>query len=146
MNENKNIDQEHRSILSLKHVFIDEIIFERKENNNFNENLNFKLGCSIEANEEQNIYIIKLTTELGNKDNKDDSYLKLCVAGEFNIQINSKITDDIKEFLIKKNTISILFPYIRSYITTITSQTGMKPIILPTINVNTVLQNSDKEK
>lgn len=146
MNENKNIDQEHRSVLSLKHVFIDEIIFERKENYNFREKLNFKLGYSVEFNEEKSCYIVKLTTELGNKDNIEDSYLKVCISGEFNIEFNSEITDDIKETLIKKNTISILFPYLRSYISSITSQTGMKPIILPTINVNTILHNTDKEK
>lgn len=146
MNENKNIDQEHRSVLSFKHVFIDEIIFERKENYNFREKLNFKLGCSIEFNEEKSCYIVKLTTELGNKDNTEESYLKVCVAGEFNIEFNNEITDDVKEILIKKNTISILFPYLRSYISSITSQTGMKPIILPTINVNTILQNTDEEK
>mgnify|MGYP003380765606 CR=1 FL=1 len=141
MNENRKIENKHKSVLNLKHVFIDEIIFERRENDNFKENLNFKLGCIVEPKEDSKFYIVKVSAELGDEDNLDTAYLKLSVCGEFNIEFNNDIDDNIKELLIKKNTISILFPYLRSYITTVTSQTGMKPIILPPINVNAVLEN-----
>ena len=33
------------------------------------------------------------------------------------------------------NAPAILFPYIRAYITTLTSLSGLKPIILPTLNL-----------
>lgn len=37
--------------------------------------------------------------------------------------------------ILEKNMIAIIFPYIRSYISTITTQPGMNPIVLPAINV-----------
>ena len=35
--------------------------------------------------------------------------------------------------ILEKNTIAIMFPYIRSYISIITTQPGMAPIVLPEI-------------
>lgn len=37
--------------------------------------------------------------------------------------------------ILEKNTIAIMFPYIRSYISTITTQPGMNPIVLPAMNI-----------
>ena len=36
--------------------------------------------------------------------------------------------------ILEKNTIAIMFPYIRSYISIITTQPGMAPIVLPAMN------------
>lgn len=37
--------------------------------------------------------------------------------------------------ILEKNTIAIMFPYIRSYISSITTQPGMSPIVLPAMNI-----------
>lgn len=37
--------------------------------------------------------------------------------------------------ILEKNTIAIMFPYIRSYISIITTQPGMAPIVLPAMNI-----------
>lgn len=37
--------------------------------------------------------------------------------------------------MLEKNTIAIIFPYIRSYISIITTQPGMPPIVLPAMNI-----------
>lgn len=37
--------------------------------------------------------------------------------------------------ILEKNTIAIMFPYIRSYISMITTQPGMNPIVLPAMNI-----------
>lgn len=37
--------------------------------------------------------------------------------------------------ILEKNTIAIMFPYIRSYISLITTQPGMAPIVLPAMNI-----------
>lgn len=37
--------------------------------------------------------------------------------------------------ILEKNTIAIMFPYIRSYISIITTQPGMNPIVLPAMNI-----------
>ncbi|WP_083599506.1 protein-export chaperone SecB [Caloranaerobacter azorensis] len=38
----------------------------------------------------------------------------------------------------------MLFPYLRSLITTITANAGVKPIILPPININALLEEKER--
>ena len=42
--------------------------------------------------------------------------------------------DDREESIVKSNTVAIMFPYIRSQVTLLTTQPGMVPIVLPPIN------------
>lgn len=44
------------------------------------------------------------------------------------------------------NAIAILFPYLRSFISTVTAQSGMPPFILPTFNILALLENGPKEE
>lgn len=46
--------------------------------------------------------------------------------------------------MFEKNTIAIMFPYIRSYISIITTQPGMNPIVLPAMNIAAMI--NDKKK
>ena len=45
------------------------------------------------------------------------------------------ITEQKNMDILEKNTIAIMFPYIRSYISIITTQPGMNPIVLPAMNI-----------
>ena len=47
--------------------------------------------------------------------------------------------------ILEKNTIAIMFPYIRSYISIITTQPGMSPIVLPAMNIIAMI-NDQKNK
>ena len=42
------------------------------------------------------------------------------------------------------NAIAILFPYLRSFISTITAQSGMPPFILPTFNILALLEQKSE--
>lgn len=46
--------------------------------------------------------------------------------------------------ILERNAIAILFPYIRSYISTITTQPGMAPILLPAMNIVAMLNDQKK--
>lgn len=43
-------------------------------------------------------------------------------------------TYEMEENIIKNNTVAIMFPFIRSQVTLLTTQPGMTPIVLPPIN------------
>ena len=45
-------------------------------------------------------------------------------------------SDDYSKEVINTNTVAIMFPFIRSQVTLLTSQPGMVPIILPAINTH----------
>lgn len=46
--------------------------------------------------------------------------------------------------ILEKNTIAIMFPYIRSYISIITTQPGMNPIVLPAMNIVAMVNDQKK--
>ena len=46
--------------------------------------------------------------------------------------------------ILEKNTIAIMFPYIRSYISSITTQPGMSPIVLPAMNIVAMVNDQKK--
>ena len=46
--------------------------------------------------------------------------------------------------MLEKNTIAIIFPYIRSYISSITTQQGMSPIVLPAMNIVALVNDQKK--
>lgn len=69
---------------------------------------------------------LKLTIE------KDD----LSVLVIANAHFEYKAEDYSKEeSIIKTNTVAIMFPFVRSQVTLLTTQPGMSPIILPPINI-----------
>ena len=43
-------------------------------------------------------------------------------------------TYEMEESIVKTNTVAIMFPFIRSQVTLLTTQPGMTPIVLPPIN------------
>ena len=72
-------------------------------------------------------YNIILTTTI----EKDDMNIELVAEAQFLYE-----SDDYsrEESIINTNTVAIMFPFIRSQVTLLTSQPGMIPIILPAIN------------
>lgn len=64
---------------------------------------------------------------------------------QINIYVKSKAhftTQQENTNLIEKNTIAIMFPYVRSHISSITSQPGMMPIVLPPMNIAAMLKDN----
>jgi preprotein translocase subunit SecB len=55
-----------------------------------------------------------------------------------------KILEDIPEFFYR-NSIAILFPYMRAYVSMVTNQANIQPVMLPTLNL-TSLEKPLREK
>lgn len=64
-----------------------------------------------------------------------------CVA-EFEFK-NVNAIDDIPPFFYS-NSIAILFPYVRAFISTVTLQANISPIILPTMNLSSLQEELKK--
>lgn len=54
------------------------------------------------------------------------------------------LTNQENKDILEKNTIAIMFPYIRSYISIITTQPGMNPIVLPAMNIVAMVNDQKK--
>ena len=55
--------------------------------------------------------------------------------------------DDSQENIMNyaKNATAILFPYVRSIVSTYTASANVTPLILPTINVNKLLEETEEQ-
>ena len=101
------------------------------------EDISDDVEFGIEPNgicEEDNKMFI-LTLNVLVKDKKSSLEVKMTVTGKFEYE-----TNDIQELVpyLGFNAPAIMFPYIRAYITNITALGGMSPIILPTLNMESV--------
>lgn len=83
-------------------------------------------------------YFLYFTTTCKIEDSSDPFIVVKC-QGEYKFKNVASFNDIPKFFYI--NCIAILFPYVRSYISTITVQSNIKPIILPTLNLTKLSNN-----
>ncbi|HBA68214.1 MAG TPA: preprotein translocase subunit SecB [Lachnospiraceae bacterium] len=128
-----------KSVLLMKKVFVSNMYFERKDEVNF-EKADTAIERSIHRLDDGS-YKVFLTIRLGNK--QEEMGLGVTVCGIFELQDESD--ESIRKAVISKNTLAILFPYLRSQITLLTAQPDIKPIVLPAININSLLDNIDEK-
>ncbi len=99
---------------------------------------NLELGVQVEhiltKNDENQYEVVLITTV---SDQEENVYVN--VKGRAIFSTNQENKD-----ILEKNTIAIMFPYIRSYISIITTQPGMSPIVLPAMNIVALINDQKK--
>jgi len=126
-----DIKTKYASPLILKDILISESKFSRVESSIENVELGINVERELEKlSEEEYRIVLEVMVTDGNE--KVNIYVK-CVAN-FN-------TDQENMDLIERNTIAIMFPYVRSYISTLTTQPGMAPVVLPAMNIVAMLND-----
>ena len=124
------ISTPYASQLKLVDLMIVESSFSRTEKEIQDAALEMEIEKDIQKQSE---YEITLAVRLKEKNN------------QINIYVKSKAhftTQQENTNLIEKNTIAIIFPYVRSHISSITSQPGMMPIVLPPMNIAAMLKDN----
>lgn len=108
-------------------------------------NIFYKLD--VNPNNEQQA-IVGLGMELGDDSLTETAfYLKVRVAGFFEILTDvSEISEDEIIHYFKVNAVAILFPYLRSLVSDISSKGSEAPIILPTLNIAAMIHDNDMEE
>lgn len=102
--------------------------------------IDFNIKINIEYNKnDQSMFTTELEVDVF-KDSIIKNYpfeMKVILVGEFEVRESgiSQIED-----LAEKNSVSILFPYIRSLISTYTANSNVNTLILPPINVHKVIE------
>ena len=116
--------------IQLKSWKVVNISFTLLDKNNYREEDTFDLesGSYFPENLE---YIFTVEFKISIKDKSFD----LFVDALFDFEIDEKITEDFKlSDFPKINAPAIAFPYLRAFISNLTLQSGTYPIILPSIN------------
>lgn len=134
----KEITNQNKSIMQLTNLYFKNISFSR-EKLNIDDNLKIFFDHEIRKNDNDTDVVLSVLI------NDENNALKLSVelVGTFAFSNSENVNENLYDNLINKNAIAILFPYLRSQVTLITSQPNMTPIILPPININTLLKNDD---
>lgn len=115
----------YESPLILEKIEITESTFRKKDFSLDELELGVRVEHSVE-NIGKDEYEIVLNTTVS--DENENVYVN--VRGKAIFRTQQKNMD-----MLEKNTIAIIFPYIRSYISIITTQPGMPPIVLPAMNI-----------
>lgn len=74
-------------------------------------------------------------------DEQETATLEIVVSGIF--EFRTKLEQEKKDIIITKNTVAILFPYLRSQVTLMTAQPDIEPVVIPAININALLKNME---
>lgn len=126
------------SPLQLEELFVEKLEFNRTKFDLSDGPVDFKLdveimqGVSDSQDKNEEIYKTSLI-QTGVKSDEFNFTVKL--TGIFSLDLSHDLTEEEIEFIISKNTVAILMPYLRSQVTLLTSQPGLQQIMLPIFNV-----------
>lgn len=111
-----------------------------------NNNLELKFDTSGLFDEEQSMFELTFSVFVKSED-KDEPFVSIQCRGQFAFQNKVSFTSIPDYFY--GNCIAILFPYVRSYVSIISTQANIKGIILPTLNLTSLesdLRNNTTKK
>lgn len=129
-----SLDKKVESVVRLNRLYFEAINFWRSGDNISMKDLQVNFTKSYAFNEACDCCLVRLGCHL--HDEADSVFkLEISIAGDFLCTENDPERRDI---LLRKNTLAILFPYIRSQISIVTAQPEMTPIVLPPINIDAV--------
>ena len=126
MKENMEI-KKIKSNLQMDEFYFSECSIEHSKkvkNGDYNADLQREIK---QTSEHQYEVILTLTV------NKEDLNLKVVANAKFSYEDEDEDTERERK-VIAMNTVAIMFPFIRSQVTLLTSQPGMVPMVLPPIN------------
>ena len=142
----KEINEKHletvESVLNVNPVVFDSISFERHGFRNLDKSVNteFELSYAIKQFED-NHYCVTLHAVAKRK---EEYTAKVQISGY--CQLRGNLPDGVDaDTLLRKNAIAILFPYVRSEMTLLTSQPEVEPIVWPVMNILAMLEQGENQ-
>lgn len=91
----------------------------------------------------ENRHLLLLGVQIGDIDGDTSLpfYINVEIEGDFALSEN-----DQADILMKQNAVAILFPYLRSTLTMLTTVANINPIILPTINLAKMFESEQTQE
>ncbi len=123
-----NLEHNIKSDLQLQTLYVDSYNF------NFLGSPKGEIEVNVKFNVEDTFADDILTISLSSYIMARDSFdLNVTLVGQF--VLDAGMVDKLKA-----NAVAVMFPYLRSQVTLLTTQPNISPIVLPTININKLLQ------
>ena len=128
------VKSKYESPLVLEKIEIVESSFRKKDESLDELELGIRVEHSLNKISDETFEVVLITTV-----SDEDERVFVSVKGRAIFNTNQENMD-----ILEKNTIAIMFPYIRSYISIITTQPGMNPIVLPAMNIVAMINEQNK--
>lgn len=132
----------YQSVLKLERLMFEDIQYTRdieKDLKNASYEMNFTRH--IAEDKDKTHFRVSLTANIWSTE-EDAVKLKLTLVGFFQCDIDN---EELKQGLIFKNAIAILFPYLRSQISLVTTQPDIPPIALPAMNIVAMFEEAESK-
>src|SRR5690554_5478868 len=100
-----------------------------------NSNISFGVSGLFDSSEQVPKYDLTFNVDVINNDT-GEAFFSIECHGLFLFE-NEITIETIPDFFYM-NAIAILFPYVRAYLSLVTSQANIRPLILPTLNLSTL--------
>ena len=123
---------ENESTLKLKNLICLKSSTARSIDGNPNK-LNMTARKKIKFSE--NEIIVEVGVLVHDDKNSFEAEVVMCGIFEMNKK-NAGVDDEIERHIMERNTVAIIFPYLRSQMSLITTQPDMTPVIIPPLNIN----------
>jgi preprotein translocase subunit SecB len=101
----------------------------------------FKIGMGWSIQGINYIVEVSISFKLLYED-KEKLKLDSTFVGSFSVIENNE-NMNMEEY-IKNNSVALMFPYVREHISAITQKSGIKPVLLPPMNVVALIKQLDK--
>ncbi len=125
-----------QATFSFKKYSVDNFTFDSKSI--VDENISIKIDPSGVFNTNDRIFFLKFEFyAFGKELGVDKSFVTCTMNAEFVFSEKIKVVEDIPSYFFA-NSIAIVFPYLRSFISSLTVQANLKPFILPTMNLTSL--------
>lgn len=134
------IKSQHESVLKLEKLMFTNINFTRGTETPDCDKLKMRIGKKIDWLDADHIDVT-LLIKIWAPDQELD--LEVTAFANFYFKSGSEISHELKKDICETNTISIMFPYIRSQVSLVTTQPDMSPIVIPSLNINSLMEKDD---
>jgi len=122
--------------INFENIILKDMHFERKPNFIEKPEIDVQFTAASATNEEKTFMNLEITTKLTDK--KESFALDFTLVGSFSIMQNDA-NMPLEQFA-QTNAPALMIPYIRETISNITMRSGLKPVIIPPINVASMVQ------
>ena len=128
------------SKLKMDNLFFTNLSFERN-NNEAERDMSFRIARKIETEGARH----EVTVKVQLSDSGNNIRVNLIAVGIFSLEDADNLSEETRNSITNRNTVAIMFPYIRSQISLLTTQPDFPPIVLPAMNINALLDLQDND-
>ena len=132
-----------RSILQLEKLFFEDVQYKRslgEERKSINYEMNF--NREISGSPDGIHFKVSLVANVWSKEDQEIQ-LRIALTGLFICDCENEA---LKQELVRYNTVAIMFPYLRSQISLVSTQPDMPPITIPPMNIVGLFKEVDQRE